>query len=85
MLDIYKSENGLSATGKTTMIIGSTHSRNLINKVCDYSVMLNNKPIPRTSCFECLGVSLDERMSWEKHIENMTTKVWAGNSSNETK
>ena len=36
------------------MIIGSSY--NLTNKVHDYPVFLNNKPLCRTSSFECLGV-----------------------------
>ena len=36
------------------MIIGSTH--NLNNKVYNNPVVLNNKPLSRTSTFECLGV-----------------------------
>ena len=40
------------------MIIGSTN--NLNNKVYNNPVMLNNKPLSRTSTFECLGVLLDE-------------------------
>ena len=35
------------------MIIGSTY--NLSNKVYNNPVMLNNKPLSRTSIFECLG------------------------------
>ncbi len=50
------------------MIIGSTY--NLINKVHDYPVLMNNKPLCRTSSFECLGVLLDEKLKWDKHKDN---------------
>ena len=40
--------------------------------------MLNGKRISQTSSFECLGVFLDETMSWDKHIEKMCKKVEAG-------
>lgn len=63
-------------TKTKVMIVGST--RNLKNKVCDLPVMLNGKPIPRTNCFECLGVFLDERMSWDQHIAKICKKVGAG-------
>ena len=29
--------------------------------------MINDKPATRYSLFRCLGVELDERMSWENH------------------
>ena len=63
-------------TKTKVMIIGSAH--NLRNKVRDYPVMLNGKSIPRTSSFECLGVFLDETMSWAEHIEKTGKKVRAG-------
>ena len=58
------------------MFIGS--SRNLNEKVKDNCVLLNNAPIPRADTFTCLGVDLDEKLSWEKHIEKICGKVSAG-------
>ena len=55
------------------MIIGSTY--NLNNKVYDYPVMLNNKVIPRTHSFECLGALIDEKLSWDLHVEKTCKKV----------
>ena len=37
--------------------------------------MLNNKPLSRTITFECLGVLLDEKLKWDKHIEKRLKKV----------
>jgi hypothetical protein len=34
--------------------------------------------ICRTSSFECLGVSLDENVKWDKQIENILKKVGSG-------
>ena len=42
------------------------------------SVLLNNVQIPRADTFTCLGVDLDEKLSWEKHIEKTCGKVSAG-------
>ena len=58
------------------MFIGSSH--NLNKKVKDNCVLLNNAPIPRADTFTCLGVDLDEKLSWEKHIEKIRGKVSAG-------
>ena len=40
--------------------------------------MINNKPVTRYSSFRCLGVDLDEKMSWEKHIDSICKKVGSG-------
>ena len=58
------------------MIIGSTY--NLNNKVHNKPVILNNKPLSRTSTFECLGVLLDEKLKWDKHIDKILKKVGSG-------
>ena len=58
------------------MFIGSTY--NLRNKVGNEQVMINNKPVTRYSLFRCLGVELDERMSWENHIDSICKKVGSG-------
>ena len=41
-------------------------------------VMLNGKTIPSTDSFECLGVIIDKRLLWDKHIEKICKKVGAG-------
>ena len=37
--------------------------------------MLNNKPLSRTITFECLGILLDKKLKWDKHIEKILKKV----------
>ncbi len=64
-------------TKTKVMIIGSTH--NLRNKVYDPTVILNGKFISQTKSFQCLGVFLYEKLSWEEHIEKKICKnVGAG-------
>ena len=58
------------------MFIGSSH--NLKNKVCSNPILINNKQVPRTNKYSCLGMIMDERMSWDKHIESICSKVSAG-------
>ena len=60
-------------TKTEVMIIGSSY--NLNNKVYDYPVMLNSKVIPRTNSFECLGVLIDEKLSWDLHVDKKCKKV----------
>ena len=40
--------------------------------------MINDTPVTRYSSFSCLGVELDERMSWENHIDTICKKVASG-------
>ena len=56
------------------MIIGSSYKLN--NKVYDYPVMLNSKVISRTDSFECLGVLIDEKLSWDLHCRKDVQKGW---------
>ena len=58
------------------MIIGSTYKLN--NKVYSNPVMLSNKLLSRTKTFECLGVLLDEKLKWNKHIDKTLKKVGSG-------
>ena len=58
------------------MFIGSPY--NLKNKVGNEQVMINDKPVTRYTSFPCLGVELDERMSWENHIDTICGKVGSG-------
>ena len=59
------------------MIIGSTY--NLNNTVHNNPVILNNKPLSRTGTFECVGVLLEEKLKWDKHIDKILKKVWYRN------
>ncbi len=44
---------------------------NLKNKLSDIPILITNKPIPKIDHYSCLGVNMDERMSWEKHVESI--------------
>jgi hypothetical protein len=35
-------------------------------------------PVPRLNCYKCLGVTLDENLNWEHHIDMIIKKVNAG-------
>ena len=58
------------------MYVGSKHNLHKISD--DFPVMLNGKPIPRVHSISCLGVTLDETLSWDEHIETICKKVGAG-------
>ena len=58
------------------MCIGSSY--NLKNKITRKPILINNQPIPSTDSYSCLGVNMDEKLSWEKRIDNICSKVGAG-------
>lgn len=63
-------------TKSKVMFIGSSY--NLNNKVGDKPILLNNVPVSRTSTYTCLGVDIDEKLNWEKHVDTICSKVSAG-------
>ena len=58
------------------MFVGSSY--NLINKVGNTLVLMNSTPIFRTSKHTCLGVDIDEKLTWGEYIETICSKVSAG-------
>ena len=58
------------------MILGSSY--NLKNEVSSDPVLINNVPILKINKYTRLGVTIDERLSWEKHIDPICSKVIAG-------
>ena len=51
------------------MFIGSAY--NIKHKLSANPILINNVPVPRTENYICLGVNIDERLTWEKHIDMM--------------
>lgn len=58
------------------MFIGSSH--NLNNKITDHHILINNTAVARTYNYSCLGVNMDERLSWGNHIDHICSKASAG-------
>ena len=52
------------------MIIG-----NKLSKTNNFKVAINGSDIPRTSSVKYLGVVLDERLSWQPHIDRISEKL----------
>ena len=51
----------------------------IISKIrCDHPALVNNQAVPRIDAHKCLGVLIDEKLSWEKHIETICKKAGAG-------
>ena len=57
------------------IFIGSPY--NLKNKVSGNPILINNKLVPKINKYSCLGVTMDERLSWDKHIDSICSKVGA--------
>ena len=74
----WLSDNKLQhhTTKTKLMFIGSRY--NIKNKIGDKLVTFKNKPLKRYRSFKCLGVELDEHLSWEVHINAICKKVGAG-------
>ena len=41
-------------------------------------VVVNDQPISKTSAHKCLGVHIDEKLSWDCHVHTICKKVSAG-------
>ena len=39
---------------------------------------MNNTPVPRTSKYTCLGMYIDEKLTWDAHIDSIYSKVSVG-------
>ena len=48
------------------------------NKISEQPVVVNDQPISRSSAHKCLGVHIDEKLSWDCHVDTTCKKVSAG-------
>ena len=58
------------------LFIGSSY--NLNYEISEQPVVVNDQPISRTSAHKCLGVHMDEKLSWDCHVDTICKKVSAG-------
>jgi len=49
----------------------------LNNKNTEQPVVVNNTPVSRTDTHKCLGVQIDEKLSWDSHIDMICKKAIA--------
>ena len=57
------------------MFTGSSFKLN--DKNTEQPVVVNNIPISRTDTHICLGVHIDEKLSWDNHIDMICKKATA--------
>ena len=63
--------------GKTEYIlIGSRHKTNSIDT--ERGIKIENQVIKKVRNTKVLGVKLDENLSWEKHIDHISSKITSG-------
>jgi hypothetical protein len=55
------------STKNKLIYVGSNH--NLAKIYNEFPVMINDQLIPRVHSIPCLGVTLDETLNWDEHIE----------------
>ena len=58
------------------MFIGSSCISN--NRNTEQPIAVNNIPVSRADTHKCLGVQIDEKLSWASHIDMMCKKSSAG-------
>jgi hypothetical protein len=63
-------------TKTKVMFIASSY--NLINKIGNTPILMNNTLVPQTSKYTCLGMDIDEKLTWDGHIDSICSKVSAG-------
>jgi hypothetical protein len=56
--------------------IGSPY--NIKKKPSSNPILISNKPVPRIETYTCLGVNMDERLTWENHIDEICAKLGSG-------
>jgi hypothetical protein len=73
---LLKNKLQLHPTKTKVMFIASSY--NLINKIGNTPILMSNTPVPRTSKYTCLGMDIDEKLTWDAHIDSICSKVSAG-------
>ena len=71
-------KNKLQHHTTKTKVMFIASSYNLINKIGNTPILMNNTPVPRTSEYTCLGMDIDEKLTWDAHIDSICSKVSAG-------
>jgi hypothetical protein len=72
-------KNKLQHHPTKTKVMFIASSYNLINKIGNMPlILMNNTPVPRTSKYTCLGMDIDEKLTWNAHIDSICSKVSAG-------
>jgi hypothetical protein len=52
-------------------------SYNLINNIENAQILMNNTPVLQTSKYTCLGIGIDENLTWDAHVDSICCKVSA--------
>ena len=60
------------------MLIGSTHNLNKKSKNLPAATSIDNNIVSRVTSNKCLGVLLDEKLTFETHTEYICKKACAG-------
>ena len=62
---------------KTEFMIISSRQKQLTNTNNHINIKMENNRIKRVSSAKSLGVTVDERLSWDKHIDEKSKKIAA--------
>lgn len=70
----FKSNNFVPNLEKT-YIVKFTTNYTLVNESDPIDIIYNNKKIPQTSIVKFLGIHVDDKLNWKKHIQYLNAKI----------
>ena len=71
-------KNKLQHHPTKTKVMFIASSYNLIKNIGNTPIFMNNTPVLRTSKYTCLGIDIDEKLTWDAHIDSICSQVSAG-------
>ena len=71
IMENWAKDHGLSFSANKTKAMMITKKRKPVMK----NIYINGEPIEWVKTFKYLGVTLDDKLSWKQHIENITKKA----------
>ena len=70
-------ENKLTLSAKKTQLL-LLGRKGRAQELEDVSVTLNSEQLPRSRMVKCLGVSIDDGLTWTEHVDSLRKKCYCG-------
>jgi len=77
---LFANKLTLNTVKSEFMLIGSSQRLNILesNNENEFTININDNEIKRKTSTKCLGVYVDEHLTWHSHIEHIARKVSSG-------